>query len=249
MKNRNKIMIGVVCIITVAALFYYAITDKQAYDYCKYYEENEVEEKETKETSEKIEVIINKELSLEKLKASNSDIVGIIRFADDEIYEPVVQAPDNKYYERRNFDKHYSAAGIPFVSCDGNIDSKNVVIYGHSSDKRNIIFTPIMNYLYYDYYKSHDKFKFITADEERTYQIFATLTYDTKNLNDSLEFAQSSWRKESDFDDFLKSLKEKSEYVTDVSVSNEDKLMTLVTCDTRDNSKRIVLVSKLVTEN
>ena len=69
------------------------------------------------------------------------------------IYEPIVQAPDNDFYVRRNIEKQYANAGIPFVSTDGNIDSQNVVIYGHSSKWNNIIFTPLMSYIDENYYK------------------------------------------------------------------------------------------------
>lgn len=35
-------------------------------------------------------------------------------------------------------------------------------------------------------------------------------------------------------------------YKTGVSVNKDDRLTTLVTCDTRDNNKRIVILAKLV---
>ena len=38
-------------------------------------------------------------------------------------------------------------------------------------------------------------------------------------------------------------------YKTGVSVNKEDRLMTLVTCDTRDNNKRIVILAKLINSN
>ena len=106
-----------------------------------------------------------------------------------------------------------------------------------------------MDYLSYDYYKNNDTFKFILNNEERTYQIFAVLTYDTNDLNDSFEFAQSSWRKKIDFSKFVTSLKASSEYMTGVEVTDSDKLMTLVTCDTRDNSKRVVVIAKLLNKD
>ena len=80
--------------------------------------------------------------------------MGILEFDDRIIYEPIVQAPNNDYYVRKNINKEYANAGIPFVSADGNIDSKNVVIYGHSSKWDNIIFTPLMSYTDQNYIKS-----------------------------------------------------------------------------------------------
>lgn len=103
------------------------------------------------------------------MKQTNKDVVGILEFDDRIIYEPIVQPPNNDYYVRKNINKEYANAGIPFVSADGNIDSKNVVIYGHSSKWDNIIFTPLMSYTDQNYYKKHDTFKFITEDETRIY--------------------------------------------------------------------------------
>ena len=58
------------------------------------------------------------------LKQANNDIFGILEFDNRVIYEPIVQAPDNDYYvQKRICQCRYS------VSADGNIDSKNVVIY------------------------------------------------------------------------------------------------------------------------
>ena len=121
---------------------------------------------------------------------------------------------------RKNIKKEYANAGIPFVSADGNIDSKNVVIYGHSSKWNSIIFTPLMSYIDQSCYKEHQTFKFITENETRTYQIFEVMNVDLNNLNDSLEFK------------------------TGISVNTDDKLMTLVTCDTRNDNKRIVILAK-----
>lgn len=78
--------------------------------------------------------------------------------------------------------KEYANAGIPFVSADGNIDSKNVVIYGHSSKWNNIIFTPLMSYVNQSYYKEYPTFQFITKTETRIYQIFAVLNVDLTTL-------------------------------------------------------------------
>ena len=149
-------------------------------------------------------------MSLELLKKTNPDVIGIIEFDDRVIYEPVVQAPDNDYYVRKNIERNYSAAGIPFVTGDGNIYSTNVVIYGHSSVYDNIIFTPLMSYISYDYYLDHPSFRFQTEDGTRTYQIFAVLNVDTKDPYDTLEFANSEWRKASSYARFLVDMKSRT---------------------------------------
>ena len=177
MKHK-KIKIAALAIVTASLLggiLYSEFGAKKSYDYTEYYVESKPsktakEDKENKEASEK-------ELSLSLLKKTKKDIVGILEFDNRVIYEPVVQAPDNDYYVRKNIKKEYANAGIPFVSADGNIDSKNVVIYGHSSKWDSIIFTPLMSYIDQSYYKEHPTFRFITENETRTYQILKFLQY------------------------------------------------------------------------
>lgn len=243
MKHK-KIKAAVLAITAIAALggiLYSQFGTKKSYDYADYYVETKPAKNNTsdKEASEK-------ELSLSLLKQTNKDIVGILVFDDRVIYEPIVQAPDNDFYVRRNIEKQYANAGIPFVSADGNIDSQNVVIYGHSSKWSNIIFTPLMSYIDSTYYDKHHTFEFITENETRTYQIFGVMNVDLNNLNDSLEFTQTEWDSTNSFNAFISDSINRGLYKTGVSVNKDDRLMTLVTCDTRDNNKRIVILAKLI---
>ena len=244
MKHK-KIKIAALAIVTASLLggiLYSEFGAKKSYDYTEYYVESKPsktakEDKENKEASEK-------ELSLSLLKKTNKDVVGILEFDDRIIYEPIVQAPNNDYYVRKNINKEYANAGIPFVSADGNIDSKNVVIYGHSSKWDSIIFTPLMSYIDQSYYKEHPTFRFITENETRTYQIIEIMNADLNNLNDSLEFTQSNWDSDTAFNAFISDSINRELYKTGVSINTDDKLMTLVTCDTRNDNKRIVILAK-----
>ena len=70
------------------------------------------------------------------------------------------------------------------------------------------------------------------------------LNVDTKDPYDTLEFANSEWRKASAYASFLVDMKARDLYSTGVDVSPSDKIMTLVTCDTRNGNKRIVVLGK-----
>ena len=101
-----------------------------------------------------------------------------------------------------------------------------------------------MSYVNQSYYKEHQTFKFITENETRTYQIFEVMNVDLNNLNDSLEFTQSSWDSDTAFNAFISDSINRGLYKTGISVKTDDKLMTLVTCDTRNDNKRIVTLAK-----
>ena len=177
------------------------------------------------------------------LKQANNDIFGILEFDNRVIYEPIVQAPDNDYYVRKKYQKRICQCRYS-VSADGNIDSKNVVIYGHSSKWNNIIFTPLMNYVNQSYYKDHPIFHLTTENETRTYQIFGVINVDLNNLDDSLEFTQANWDSNNAFNASISDSINRELYKTGVTADSEDKIMTLVTCATRDNNKRIIEIAE-----
>ena len=103
-----------------------------------------------------------------------------------------------------------------------------------------------MSYINQSYYKEHPTFRFITENDTRTYQIFEVLNVDLNNLKDSLEFTQSSWDSDTAFNAFISDSINRGLYKTGVSINTDDKLVTLVTCDTRNDSKRIVILAKRV---
>ena len=76
--------------------------------------------------------------------------------------------------------------------------------------------------------------------------IDALINVDLNNLDDSLKFTQSNWNSNNAFNAFISDSINRELYKTGVLVNQEDRLMTLVTCDTRDNNKKIVILSKLI---
>ena len=58
------------------------------------------------------------------------------------------------------------------------------------------------------------------------------------NLDDSLEFTQASWYTNDAFNAFISDSINRELYKK-VTVDTEDKLMTLLACDTKDNNKKL----------
>lgn len=107
-------------------------------------------------------------------------------------------------------------------------------------------FTSLMSYIDENYYLKHPTFEFITENGTRTYKIFDVMNIDLNNLNDSLEFTQSGWDTSNEFNAFISDSINRGLYKTGETATSNDKLMTLVTCDTRDNNKRIVVLAKQI---
>lgn len=70
-------------------------------------------------------------------------------------------------------------------------------------------------------HQKHSNFNFIIEDETRNYEIFDVMNINLNNLDVSLEFTV-----------FISDLINRGLYKTSEVASNDDKLMTLVTCDT-----------------
>lgn len=93
---------------------------------------------------------------------------------------------------------------------------------------------------------SLDKNPFILFSVLFSETIDALINVDLNNLDDSLEFTQSNWDSNNAFNAFISDSINRGLYKTGVLVNKEDRLMTLVTCNTRDSNKRIVILAKLI---
>ena len=78
--------------------------------------------------------------------------------------------------------------------------------------------------LFKNCYQKHPNFNFIVEDETRNYEIFDVMNINLNNLDVSLEFTV-----------FISDLINRGLYKTGEVASNDDKLMTLVACDTCKN--------------
>lgn len=246
-KYRN-IIITVLAVLLVggivSSLFLsQKLNEKEQFDYTDYYTPIVIttEAPDAPDTTVEVEQL---ELSLELLKEKNSDVVAIIEFDDKIIEEAIVQATDNEYYVRRDLEGNKAAAGATFIDCNGSLDAENTVIYGHSSTKRNIIFTPLMEYKSKDYFTSHPSFTLETEVGTDMYVIFSVFMYDTEDETQAPDFTVANWEEQTEKAYYLVSLKERSLYETGVSVESSDKLVTLVTCDTEDSGNRLVVIAK-----
>ena len=87
--KRIKIATALVVVGLIGGVIYNQVTAKKSYDYSDYYVETKTNKKESNKENEEAS---EKELSLSLLKKTNKDVVGILEFDDQIIYEPIVQA-------------------------------------------------------------------------------------------------------------------------------------------------------------
>ena len=174
-----------------------------------------------------IEDTINSDVDLLKSireQYQNNDIVGTISIIDTGIDELILQSSDNDFYldhdNYGNFDKY----GSIFLDYRCNAFSKKLLVFGHSSVKRDTPFNNLEKYYDKDYYEEHSDIKVIYNNEVREYTIFSvyveTSDFSYMNLNIS----------EDTYNGDLRKYKEKSLYNTGIDVYNGDEILVLQTC-------------------
>jgi len=187
---------------------------------------------------------ISYNVDFEKLKDINIDTIGWIKVKGTNIEYAVVKSNNNNYYLKHNFEKEYNNAGWIFADYKNKFDGtdKNIIIYGHNR-KDNSMFGSLKNVLTEEWYSNKDNLviDFITENEHQKYQVFSVYKIEKEDYYISTEFKQD------EFAIFIDTLKNRSIKNFNIDVSEEDKILTLSTCD--DNNKyRVVLHAKKISE-
>lgn len=163
------------------------------------------------------------------LKALNPDCIGWIRFENIDISYPIMQGEDNDYYLHHTFEGQEITAASIFMDCTNTPDftDENTFIYGHNMRDKTM-FGKLNNYEDEDYYKENPCFYIYTPKYVYRYDIFACYLADVEAEQDSFYTRFASGE---EFQHFIDNVKERSEYDTGVTVTNEDHVITLMTCN------------------
>ncbi len=174
----------------------------------------------------------------------NDDTVGWLKIKNTEIDYPTVQGKDNKYYLTQDFRKKKSLSGWVFMDARNKKDMSddNTIIYGHNRYESAVMFGTLKNIRNKDWLEKKDNhiINFDTLYGDFKYQIFSY--YTIPPVEDYLRIIY-----ENDLDrlEFYKMIQERSEHNFEVTLSNEDKIITLSTCE-NGGFKRFVVHAKLI---
>lgn len=189
---------------------------------------------------EKTLPVLKNPIDFTQLLSVNSDIVGWLRIRALDISYPVVQGKDNDYYLHRTFEKTDNFAGCLFVNSYnmGDFTDQNTIIYGHNM-KNGSMFGKLKNFNDPEVFKKSRYFWIFTPDFIYQYRIFSTSVVDKTGLTYQISFTDD------EFDQFISRAYSNSVVDNqDVTVTKEDRIVTLSTC-TGDDSTRFVVMGKL----
>lgn len=104
------------------------------------------------------------ERNIPKLIAANTDCIGWLSIDGTNISYPVMHTPsDPQKYLRRSFYGQYSQSGVPFLDGRCDLQSSNLIIYGHNM-RNGTMFSDLKKYVDRDFLNAHRTVRLETAD-------------------------------------------------------------------------------------
>ncbi len=175
------------------------------------------------------------------LRSYGGDVVGWICLPDTVINYPVAQARDNAFYLDRFLDGSPISGGTLFADCvcPSDFSGKNTIIYGHNM-KDGSMFALIDDYAEQSFYEEHPVMYLNTPAQNYRVDIFSGFVTDPESYVYTSAFSSTE-----DFAAHLRSLYAASEIDCGVSVTPDDRIVTLSTCTYSGRDVRFVVCGKL----
>lgn len=164
-----------------------------------------------------------------KLQEENPEIVGWILFDNIEgLSYPVLYSGDNEKYLRTDIYGKSTTAGCIFMegACTPDFEDCHTILYGHNM-RNSSMFGMLKKFKEKDFYKDHSYFNMYTDGMAYRYQVFAYRDVAETDAVYSVGFAPNE-----EFQQFADEMAKYSYPDAKVSISKEDKVMTLSTCST-----------------
>lgn len=181
------------------------------------------------------------------LAATNPDLVGWVSIADTIVDYPVMYSPgEPQRYLHRDFDQHYSVAGIPFLDarCDPESLTENKILYAHNM-RSGQMFAQLIDYLEPEFLKAHPTIGFDTLTRLGDYSVFAVLQINLTNMDDpSMRcYRLYDTAQQQDVDD-LNAYTLEYAAVRTGEVQQYDRIITLSTCQHLGSIDRLVVMAR-----
>ncbi|MDD5826768.1 MAG: class B sortase [Bacilli bacterium] len=171
-----------------------------------------------------------------KLSKINSDTVAWITIEKTNINYPIVQTTTNSYYLNHSFDKSLNVNGWIFLNTlnAGDFSDKNTIVFGHNTNG-STMFSQLKG-IYNGKYGNEIKIYIYLRDIVYRYDTFSVFLTDENDENPLDKFI--------DYEKILEYQKQ-SKVKFNVSVNENEDILTLSTCYNTTNQKVILMAKRL----
>ena len=174
----------------------------------------------------------------------NPDIVGRICIDTLGITYLVTQTDDNEQYLHTGYDGTESSSGTIFLDyrCDAHVQplSGHYIIYGHNM-KNGTMFHNLVEYKDEDVFSDERIIRFDTLYQDYEWEVFSAYVSDTE-----FYFIDTTFESDVEWCAFLDEISKKSMHETDIQLSADDVILTLVTCSYEFDDARFVIHARLI---
>ena len=177
------------------------------------------------------------DVNFELLQEMNAGAVGWLYCPGTPINYPVLQSTDNEYYLKHLYNGQNNSSGAIFMDAMNSPDLSNIntIIYGHNM-KNGSMFASLQNYSEWWYYQQHPALYYLTEDRDYRIDVFAC--YPSSGISEAYTINFDSAET---YMNYLSGTWSRSETsITDVPMSTDDNIMTLVTCTGYNNDRYVV---------
>lgn len=185
------------------------------------------------------------EIDFISLTAEAPDVKAWLKIPGTEINYPVVHTDNDSYYLTHLYNKKAGKAGSLFIEAQNNPDfnDSNTIIYGHAMNNGSM-FAYLLRFRNQDYIDDHPYGYIVTPDVKYRVHFFAAFTASPDELGSSTSPWRIDFSGPDDYASWLSKMASRSDVSSDVSVTSEDRTVTLSTCS-QHGKKRYVVIGRL----
>lgn len=186
-------------------------------------------------------LLLTKE-EIDELKSINSKFYAWIICEGTNIAYPIVQGDDNEYYLTHLFTNEINNAGCLFIDYRefSDFTNYNTVVYGHNM-KDETMFSILSEYKNQEYYENHKEMIIQTEQKNYKLELFSAYT-----VPDEFDAWKIDFQTTEEFKTWLEQAKQLSDFQTELTPSEEDRIVTLSTCAYDRKNSRYVVMGRLI---
>ncbi|MBQ5840568.1 MAG: class B sortase [Clostridia bacterium] len=194
-------------------------------------------------------ILVDNPIDFAALHEKNSDIKAWIRVPGTVIDYPVMQADENTddvFYLKHDENKQPRRSGSIYIEKvnSGAFTDPHTVLYGHNMANGSM-FSAVHKFKKKDFFQEHEYLYVYTPGHILTYRIFSCFMYDDRHLMYAFDYDDKA-----QYADFLEQalhpVSMTRQVREGVSVTPDDRIITLSTCTNFNADKRLLLEGVLI---